>query len=197
MHPTPAFRHEDAEFQDRVIRETGFASVFAMTPEGPRAAHTPVILLDGRRLRFHLARTNALTRVIEQEPTLIVINGPNAYISARWYALPNQVPTWNYIALECEGPIERLDACELPGFLEALSAQHEARQTQGQPWTMDKMDEAALLEGIVGFEMRVHTVRETVKLSQNKPDEERARLIAGLEAEGQQDMAMAMRSYSA
>jgi transcriptional regulator len=196
MHPAPAFRHADIEFQDQIIRETGFATVFAMTPDGPRAAHTPVILLDGRRLRFHLARSNSLTRVIEQGTALIVVNGPDAYISARWYALPDQVPTWNYIALECEGQVTRLDDAQLPAFLEALSAQHEARQSHGTPWTMDKMSTpalAALLKGIVGYEMRIHTVRETVKLSQNKPREERARLIAGLEAEGCAAMAEAMR----
>ncbi|MEO1047190.1 MAG: FMN-binding negative transcriptional regulator [Pseudomonadota bacterium] len=199
MHPAPAFRHANSDYHDRIIRETGFANLFTMTPEGPRVAHTPVVLHPGRRLRFHLARGNILTRTIESEPTLIVINGPDAYISARWYKAANQVPTWNYIALECEGPIQRLDDAELPAFLEALSAEHEARQTQGQPWTMDKMDNNALnalLRGIVGFEMQIKSVRETVKLSQNKPDDERARLIQGLEAEGKDAMAAAMRGLN-
>jgi transcriptional regulator len=48
---------------------------------------------------------------------------------------------------------------------------------------------------IVGFEMRITAWRPTVKLSQNKSADERARVIAGLEATGHSALARLMRHF--
>ncbi len=199
MHPTPAFRHNDPKFLQAMVDEIGFASIFLQTPEGPRVAHAAVALDDEVTLRFHLARTNALTRHLEGSSPLLMINGPDAYISARWYNNHNQVPTWNYIAFEFEGHVRQLSPEALPRLLARLSSHHEARVEHGVPWSMDKMNEnslASLLRGIVGFEMTIETVRETVKLSQNKPTDERAQVIAGLESEGHHRIARLMREIA-
>jgi len=198
MHPTPAFRYGDTEYRNRLIREIGFATIFLQTADGPHAAHTPVHLTDDNILRFHLARGNALTRHLHGETALAVINGPDAYISARWYDADNQVPTWNYIAYELSGAVKRSDPDGLPALLELLSDHHESQLDHGKPWTMSKMQPEYLekmLRGIVGFELTVETVRETVKLSQNKPTAERERLAAGLESEGKHEMAKVMREF--
>ncbi len=199
MHPTAHFRSADTALRDRIIAEHGFAAIFLTTPEGPRVAHTPVEWTAegiGGTLTFHLARSNSLAAHLDGARALAVIHGPDAYISARWYGAANQVPTWNYIAYELEGAVRRLDDSALPALLERLSAQHESRIGAGAPWTMDKLDEralGALLKGIVGFTMAVDTIRETVKLSQNKPSGERDRIIAGLAREGRTAMAQEMR----
>ncbi|MEE4539007.1 MAG: FMN-binding negative transcriptional regulator [Erythrobacter sp.] len=192
MHPACAFRHEDVAFRHAMVEDIGFAMVFMTTPDGPRVAHTPAMLSDSGIIRFHLARSNALTQYLDGANALAVVNGPDAYVSARWYAADNQVPTWNYIAFEFEGLVTRLPDHELAPLVEMLSNHHEARVSHGKPWTIDKMDEAAfaaLLRGIVGFEMRVETVRETVKMSQNKSAEERARIAEGLRNEGHDEVA--------
>lgn len=199
MHPTAAFRSDDTALRDRIVAEYGFGQIFFTTSAGPRVAHTPVDLADDNRLRFHLARSNALTKELPGARALAVVNGPDSYISARWYAGDNQVPTWNYCAYEFEGPVQRLDDAALPDLLARLSAHHEGRVAEGQPWTMDKMDDAALaalLRGIVGFEMAIETTRETVKLSQNKPHDERERIIAGLEREGERRVSGLMRGFA-
>jgi len=198
MHPTPAFRHGDKEIRSRMIREIGFATIFLQTPNGPRAAHAPIHLTESRTLRFHLARGNALVRHLRGKTALAVINGPDAYISARWYTADNRVPTWNYIAFELSGTVTQLDSSELPALLEALSDHYEGRMRNGSHWTMSKMDAGDLekmILGIAGFEMAIETVRETMKLSQNVPTAERARLIAGLESEGEHTMAHTMRKF--
>src|SRR3546814_18829082 len=41
-----------------------------------------------------------------------------------------------------------------------------------------------LIASIVGFELEILAWRETLKLSQNKPEDDRAALAAGLESEG-------------
>ena len=83
-------------------------------------------------------------------------------------------------------------------MLDGLSARHEGR-LDGPPWTRDKLDPAKfqkLLAGIVGFELEIRARRPTLKLSQNKPDEERERVAAGMEAAGAAAIAHLVRTLA-
>ena len=196
MHPNSAFRCEDRAVHEALLDEIGFGMVFAQIPDGARVAHTPLILSGDGRVRFHLARGNALAKHLDGATALLLVNGPDGYVSPRWYIDPDQVPTWNYVALEFEGPVRRIAESELPALLEALSARHEARVSEGVAWTMDKLSQPKLrrlLAGIVGFELEIQAWRPTYKLSQNKSPEERTRVVAGLETAGQPQLAALMR----
>lgn len=196
MHPNSAFRLDDRDLHEALIAQVGFAMVFAATPDGPRVAHVPLLSTGDGAVQFHLARGNALARHLDGTTALAVVNGPDGYVSPRWYADSAQVPTWNYVALELEGPVRRIDQDGLFAQLEGLSAVNEARVTEGTPWTMDKMPGDALrkmMAAIVGFEMEIQAWRPTFKLSQNKNADERARVAIGLEAEGAPAIAELMR----
>lgn len=199
MHPNPAFRHDDHALLEALIDEIGFGMVFAQTPDGPRVAHTALQWTGDGAVHFHLARGNALTRWIDGATALVVINGPDGYVSPRWYEDPEQVPTWNYITLELEGRVRRMDQDGLSGLLEALVGRQEARVAGGEPWTMAKMPEdklRAMLKGIVGFELEVQAWRPTFKLSQNKSAEDRARVAESLEQQGSRAIAQLMRTLA-
>jgi transcriptional regulator len=200
MHPNSAFRKEDRALFEALVAETGFGMVFLATPDGPRVAHVPLLLTEAGTLRFHLALGNALTRHLDGAQALAVVNGPEGYVSARWYSDPDQVPTWNYIALEMQGPVRRMDRAELLALLEDVSAHHEARVAEGTPWTVGKMarnKRDRMMDMIVGFELTIEAWRPTFKLSQNKSPEERARIIAGLKAEGALALAALMEQLAA
>lgn len=201
MHPDAAFRSDADELLDRLLAGPAFATLFAMSEHGPRAAHVPVIAAREGRLRFHLARSNALAPSLDGAQAMLVLRGPDAYVSARWYEGADQVPTWNYVALECDGMTSRLDGAQTERLVADLSDHHEARVTTGgKPWTMAKMSETArkaLLRGIVGFEFRIEAMRETVKLSQNKPTAVAHALAGHIEAEGGAEMAEWMRERAA
>lgn len=199
MHPNPQFRHPDRALLETLIEQIGFGMVFGSTPDGPRVAHVPLVSNGDGALQFHIARGNALTKHLDGMTVLAVINGPDGYVSPRWYADQTQVPTWNYVSLELEGRVRRMDSDGLLGHLEALSAREESR-IAGKPWTMDKSPPdyiRKLLAGIVGFEMEVLAWRETLKLSQNKPADERERVAAALEANGSAAIAVLMRNLTA
>jgi transcriptional regulator len=86
---------------------------------------------------------------------------------------------------------ERLEA-----FLHAAIAKHEGR-LDGEPWRAEESSEkvwSGLFRGIVGFEMEVQAWRPTLKLSQNKGPEERARIAEGLEQAGHAALAHLVRS---
>lgn len=199
MHPNPLFRSEDRALLETLIDEIGFGMVLRGTPDGPRVAHTPLLRAGDGLLRFHLARGNALTRWLEGETALVTVNGPDAYVSPRWYADRATVPTWDYVALEMEGRVRRLDAEELDALLYALIDKHEGR-LGGEQWSAAEAPPdlwRKLLGGIVGFEMEVLAWRPTLKLSQKKSPAEREAIATGLEAAGSPALAQLMRTIPA
>jgi transcriptional regulator len=199
MHPNPLFRSEDRALLETLIDEIGFGMVFMATPDGPRVAHTPLLSTCNGAVQFHLARGNGLTRWLDGGTALVTVNGPDGYISPRWYADRATVPTWDYVALELEGRVRRLDAEGLDALLYALIERHEGR-LEGDRWTADETPPdlwRKLLGGIVGFELEVLAWRPTVKLSQNKTAAERATIAAGLEQSGTPALAQLLRTLAA
>jgi transcriptional regulator len=199
MQPNAAFRSEDGALIEALNNEIGFGMVFATPPDGPRVAHTPNPWTGVGAVHFHVARGNAMMKHSDPESALVVINGPDGYVSPRWYGDPEQVSTWTDVALELEGRVRRTESERLLGRLETLIARDEARATEGTPWTSAKMPEAklrAMLPSIVGFELEVQAWRPTFKLSQNKACEERARVADGLERQGSVGMAALMRTLA-
>lgn len=204
MHPNSLFRLKGSDADQRatmeaLLREIGFGMVFAQTPDGPRVAQVALFSTGDGAVQFHLANGNALTRSLHGTDALIVVNGPDAYISPDWYDGANQVPTWNYISIELEGPVRRMNHDGLVGLLDDLSAANEARLAPKAPWTRDQMD-GALFErmtgAITGFEMEVRGWRPTFKLSQNKSEAERLRAADELEKLGKRAMAHFMREWA-
>jgi transcriptional regulator len=203
MHPNPLFRTEDRTLCRSLIDEIGFGMVLAATPDGPRVAHTPLLSTgaDAEKawgVQFHLARSNALARHLDGATALIVVNGPDAYVSPRWYDKRDTVPTWDYLALELEGRVLRMDDEGLETFLHAAIAKHEGK-LGGPPWLAEESSEkvwSGLFRGIVGFELEVLAWRPTFKLSQNKTAEERARIADGLDAAGSAALAHLVRGVA-
>ncbi len=199
MHPNRKFHIQDREAMAALVRELGFGVLFVSTPDGPRSVHVP-ILLDGDRLRFHVSRGNAVhDTLLEGAQALFVATGAHAYISPEYYGLEDRVPTWNYVAVELEGPVRLLDPDALVRLLDDMSGEQEARLAPKPPWTRAKMSEGrfeGLLKAISGFEMEVADWRGTAKVDQDKPDEVRGRIADALAERDERDMAAAMRKKS-
>ena len=196
MHPNRKFHITDRKAMAALVRELGFGVLFVPTGEGLRAVHVPV-LLEGDRLRFHVSRGNAVhAALLAGGDALFVVNGPHAYISPEYYGLEDRVPTWNYVAVELEGPIRTLDSGALVQLLDDISADQEARLAPKPAWTRSKMSEGrfeGLLKSITGFEMEIADWRGTAKVDQDKPEEVRSRIADALADRGEQPMAATMR----
>ena len=193
MHPNPRFRETGDWLDFADVR--GFAHIFAATPAGPMAVHAPVTREEST-LNFHVARGNRIAAHLDGAAVVASVVGVDGYISPNWYAdRTNQVPTWNFVAVEIEGVANALDDAGLIAQLDALAARHEPRVNPGNPWTRGKMDDAVfarMLGAIRGFRIEVTAIRETVKLSQHKSDADQAATVAGLHAAGQHALADAM-----
>ena len=196
MHPNAGFAWQSREEMLAFIAEVSFSTIFLRNEDGPRVAHVPVTVEAPDRLRFHLARSNRAAPGLDGSEVLLSFLGPDAYISPDWYGTPDQVPTWNYLAVECEGTARQLGEDELVAQLDRLSAAHESRLAPKAPWTRDKMTPArfgAMLRAIACYEIQVRELRGTRKLGQNKKPAERDGASRGLDAAGCTDMAELMR----
>ena len=180
MHPHPAFAWEDRAAMLAFLGEIAFCTICV---DGPMVVHAPVVVAGPDHLRFHVARTNRAAGALGGARALVSCLGPDAYISPDWYGTPDQVPTWNYLAVEAEGPLRRLDEGELAALLDALGAAHEAWLAPKAPWTRAKMAPGrfeAMLKAIIGYELEVEELRGTRKLGQTKGPAERRAAADGL-----------------
>lgn len=184
MHPNPAFR-QTAEVENlRFARQRGFGVLAVNGAEGPLMAHVPFLLApDGRSAQVHLARSNAIARTGLPAPAVIAVSGADAYVSPDWYGTPDQVPTWNYVAVHLRGRLEPLPPESLAPMVDDLSEEFESRLAPKPVWRSSKMGEgvmARMLRMILPFRLEITGVEGTWKLGQNKTPEQRQGVIAAL-----------------
>ncbi|HEU4970083.1 FMN-binding negative transcriptional regulator [Sphingomonas sp.] len=199
MHPNPAFHDLDEGAALAAAERIGFAHIVAVVEGAPMVAHAPIARAGARAFRFHLARGNRLTPHLDGARVLLSLVGPHGYITPNWYRPPgDQVPTWNYVAVELDGTARLMPDEALVEQLDRLAEVHEPGLSP-LPWTRGKMDPAkfdAMRSAIRGFEVTVDAVRVTNKLGQNKAAPDREGVIAGLEASGNFALAAALRRAS-
>lgn len=127
MHPNRVFRGETGEKNIAFAHQRGFGILTVNGPEGPLASHVPLLLSeDGTMLETHLVRSTLLARSLPA-PALMAVVGPDGYISPEWYGIPDQVPTWNYVAVHLRGRLELAPPDVLHDLLDRQSALFEAR----------------------------------------------------------------------
>lgn len=190
MYVHPAFKSDEQAAWD-FVRARAFGAVVAVEGGKPAASHVPLLVdctSGAGRVQFHVARVNPLHEIIARAPqVLVTVSGPDAYISPDWYVSPQQVPTWNYVAVHLTGKARILPPEAGFGHVEALSHQFEVRLAPKKPWAMSKVPEAklsAMLRAIVVLEVEVESIEASWKLSQNKSPSDRYEVARMLEWRG-------------
>jgi transcriptional regulator len=192
------FNEDRVDVLHDAIRAAGLATLVTVTQNGLIASHVP-LLLDPEPAPYgtligHLARPNPQARGAIGE-ALAIFHGPDAYITPSWYATKREtgkvVPTWNYVAIHATGPIEFFnDPGRLLHIVTRLTEQREAGRPA--PWAVSDAPAdyvQVMLKGIVGFAIQLARLEGKWKMSQNRPAEDRAGVVAGLAAEGRDDVA--------
>ncbi|MCY4467957.1 MAG: FMN-binding negative transcriptional regulator [Thiotrichales bacterium] len=188
MHPNRIFRRASRESALEFARERGFGTLTVAGPEGVLAAHVPFVL-DEERVLAHLVRVNPLARHLGGGPAsaLLIVSGPDGYVSPDWYGEPQLVPTWNYVAVHLRGELRLLDDTALRPILDRLSAEFETRLAPKPPWKTDKVDDGLLrrmMRQIIPIELSLESVESTFKLNQNRSDTAGSGAAAALAAGG-------------
>ncbi len=181
MHPNPAFRQMPVDQSLAFARERGFGVLSVNHDNGPLISHVPFVVSDdGTSLDLHLVRSNPILQALPSD-AVIAVSGPDSYISPDWYGAPDQVPTWNYVAVHLRGWLELLPQSALRDLIDRQSAFFEAMLSPKTPWTSAKMTPEVLermMRMILPCRMRISDVQSTWKLNQNKPVAMRRRAAA-------------------
>lgn len=208
MYCPAAFTEDRLDVQHALMLAHPLATLVVGDGAGITADLVPFLLYpgDGPRgtLRAHVARANPLWRALRDGAScLAVFQGPQAYVSPGWYASKAQhhkvVPTWNYAAVQVRGVVRIVeDAAWLRRQLTDLTATQEGGLPQ--PWAVADAPPAfvdALLPAIVGIELVIDTIEGKWKVSQNRGAADRAGVVAGLAARGEDAMAQLVRGVGA
>ena len=210
MYVPKHFAPPDDEAVRELLRQHGAADLVTSTDQGLRATLLPFVLDESGgdgpdRLLGHVARTNEHWQLPALGEALVIVRGPDAYVSPSWYATKREhgrvVPTWNYVTAHVHG---RLVVHDDPVWVEALvrrlTAKHEGHREH--PWSVDDAPPpyvAGQLRAIVGIEVEVTRVEAKWKLSQNRPEADQQGVVAGLDAEpgaGSHAVAAAIRELT-
>jgi transcriptional regulator len=177
------------------------ADLVTMTDDGLRATFLPLLYVpEAGALRGHLARKNDQWQHAAIGEALVIAHGEDAYIHPGWYPTKAEhgrvVPTWNYTTAHVYGELViHDDEAWVDENVRLLTERQERGRTE--PWSVDDAPEAfreGQLRAIVGVEVVISRVEAKFKMSQNQKDANVDGVVAGLTADGREDVAAVVQS---
>jgi transcriptional regulator len=165
------------------MREFSFATIITAKNNFPIATHLPflVTIRDEKViLTSHFANANEQWKDIVDQPVLVIFSQPHAYISPTHYDSELNVPTWNYMSVHAYG--QGTIITDQTQSLEILEKTIDNFESAYRPqW--EKLPESyksTMIKGIVAFEIVVTVLQGKKKLSQNKKETEKQKIIETL-----------------
>jgi len=206
MYVPAHFAMRDSEVRE-LLTHHGAADLVTATTSGLTATLLPFLydptVGEQGALLGHLARNNDQWRQQVIGEALVIVRGPDAYVSPSWYASKAEhgrvVPTWNYVTAHVYG---RLVVHDDPDWVDALVRRLTDRHEAGKPrpWSVDDAPTsfvAGQLRAIVGVELVISRVDAKAKLSQNRPAADIDGVITGLGGRGDTTTADAVQAARA
>ena len=198
MYEPAHFKVDDPARLHQVMVEHPLALLASFGAQGLLANLIPLTLHAGLGrqgiLRGHMARANPQWRELAAGAVVLaVFQGVERYISPGLYASKQEhgkvVPTWNYVMVQARGSVLVFEeAAWLHPQITRLTGDQERSQTA--PWAVSDAPEdfvAAQMGAIVGIEIEITELRGKFKVSQNRPAQDRASVLEGLDASGHDD----------
>lgn len=165
------------------MKQFSFATIITAKDNFPTATHLPFLISikdDNIILNSHFAKANEHWQDIENNKVLVIFSEPHAYISTKNYDKELNVPTWNYISIHAYGQGQIITKKEK--IFEVLKATIDNYESSfRQQW--DNFPEEYKLKmskGIIAFEIIITDLQAKKKLSQNRTDNEKKKIIETL-----------------
>lgn len=164
-------------------------------PAGLVANHVPFFWDRSRgplgTLVGHVSRANSVWRELGSTPSVVMFQGPQAYITPGWYPGKAEhgqvVPTWNYLVAHAHGVALAFDDRDrLLTMLEQLTTAHEAHRAA--PWRIEDAPRSFIdrfLRAIVGIEIPILRLEGKLKASQDEAMADRLGTVQGLQHDSQ------------
>jgi transcriptional regulator len=200
MYTPSVFLTTDTAEMVAFMKRFSFATIVTVKDNYPTATHLPFLVREVDNtvvLTSHFARANKQWAEIEVNPVLVIFSEPHAFISPKHYDKVQNVPTWNYVAVHAYGRGKLLpEPQQAVPVLEQMIETFEA--SYRQQWDSLPADfKERAVNGIMAFEIAVTELQGKNKLSQNKTEAERHRIIETLsksDHEGERQIAAFMKA---
>ena len=197
MYLPKHFQVDDLQILAQLITEYPLATLVGNLDGHLEVNHLPLMLsADGKKLHGHIARTNPLVKVAEQDKRDVtaVFHGPNVYITPAWYPSKQEtgkvVPTWNYAVVHAEGKFSLInDPNWIRQHVSQMTSIHEP--TYQSNWKLDDAPEEyvqMMLKAIIGVEIEVSNLVGKFKLSQNRSPSEYAGVVENLQKSPEENL---------
>jgi transcriptional regulator len=181
----PNFATTDPAALRALVEGNPWATLVTSTDDGLAASHYPMLWEertdDAMSLVTHLGRPDELNHRLDGSDVLVIVQGPHAYISTRWYPEGQFAPTWNHVSAHLTCRPEVLSAEENFAVLSRLVEHFEGTGEGARLLPAYDGPARAMARGTVGVRLHVRSFRMVEKLSQNKPAEVVATVIEELE----------------
>ena len=176
MYSLPYFKENDQAEVLRFMHAHSFVLLCGSDKNGkPVATQVPVLIKerDGHIvLEGHVMKGTDHQKALEHnQQVLAVFTGAHTYVSASWYSNPQQASTWNYLSVHARGQISFLDEVALRRILDETTSKYE--NNENSPALFRHLTEDyinRLIKAIVGFELKVESIENVFKLSQNRDE---------------------------
>ncbi|MDE3130003.1 MAG: FMN-binding negative transcriptional regulator [Acidobacteriota bacterium] len=193
----PRHNHADPRQTRELLQGIRAADLITPTADGLFATFLPLIYEapagdadELGSLLGHVARRNEHWQLRPSGESLVIVHGPDAYITPSWYASKRAhgrvVPTWDYLIAHIHGELRiHDDAAWVERLVRRLTDRHEA--PRAHPWAVDDAPRSYIdgqLRAIVGVELRISRIEAKAKLSQNYSLADRQGTVAGLRTDG-------------
>lgn len=168
----------------RFIKTYSFATIITVKDNFQTATHLPFVVTERENdiiLTSHFAKANMQWSEVTQNNVLVIFSEPHAYISPKRYDSEMNVPTWNYVAIHVYGKGSLVTEQDQSfAVLDTMIDNFEKEyKTQWDKLPIEY--KTKMLNGIVSFQIIVTDMQAKKKLSQNKKEAERQRIILSLE----------------
>ena len=187
MYIPKHFEQNDRLKSIEFMRAYNFAILVSAKDGVPLATHIPFVIEVREKdivLVSHLSKANDQWKNFSDKEVLVIFSEPHAYISPSLYEKPQNVPTWNYVAVHAYGKIALVMGLEKNvAVLEKMIVAFDPSYLE-QWKTLSIKYKEELLKGIVSFEINVTNLQGKEKLSQNKSETDRLNVQKHLEESG-------------
>jgi len=185
MYKNSQFEEKDADKVLAFMKAHSFITLIGYDGEFPVATQIPVHIYkdeDGISLVGHIMKkTDHHQAYAKNENVLALFTGGHSYVSASVYENPAVASTWNYSSVQCKGKIKLMNDDETRAIIKHLTDSFEDPRTS--PAAFHKMDDAYIennLKAIAGFEIKVESINDVFKLSQNHSKQNRTNIVEDL-----------------
>ncbi len=167
----------------KFMKRFSFATIITAKDNFPIATHLPFLVTtkdDSIVLTSHFAKANEQWKNIENNKVLVIFSEPHAYISTKNYDKELNVPTWNYISIHAYGQGKLIT--DVKNTFEVLEATVDNYETSyREKWdSFPEEYKLKMSKGIVAFQIIVTDLQAKKKLSQNRTETEKQKIIETL-----------------